>query len=502
MSPTVTATEERFDVKPNQDITHAGDKSMDMSEVYDLKARVPRPRIGLLPTGHNMYWDQFPALKEMGMKMYNRYAEKFEEIGDIIAPELVDTPEKAVAAGKLFKEQEVDIVLILPFGYTTGMAVVPAVKDLDVPLRILNTHEDRSYDYKTSETDFYLHHEGPCCIPEYAVGLHAIGKKFIVRSGALDDARFWDEVNADCKGSAAARAFSEMNVGVIGNTYTNMVDMPTDEHRILNVFGKMINRPEIEELVEVYKTVSEEEIEGMLGEIRSIYQVHDNVLDDHLVESAKIAVVYDKIVKKYDIDCFGYYWWGQGELTTQLRSQSALAVSRLAAMGHSGVTEGDLKCAMAMKVFDYLGAGGMFNEFFSFDYKDDIMLIGHDGPSNVAMADGRGEIKHLEVHHGKTGHGIGIDYKMKAGPVTLLNLTQFYPGDRFKLIYSEAEVVDGDVLSIGNPNVRIKLNKPLHTFMNDWCQQIPSHHLALGFGWHKDALHAFAEYMDFDIVEV
>ena len=44
------------------------------------------------------------------------------------------------------------------------------------------------------------------------------------------------------------------------------------------------------------------------------------------------------------------------ELTTQLRAQSNLAVSRLAAMGRPGVTEGDVKSAMAMKVFDLIVA--------------------------------------------------------------------------------------------------------------------------------------------------
>ena len=32
------------------------------------------PRIGLLPLGHHYYWEQFPALKEMGLSMYARSA--------------------------------------------------------------------------------------------------------------------------------------------------------------------------------------------------------------------------------------------------------------------------------------------------------------------------------------------------------------------------------------------------------------------------------------------
>jgi hypothetical protein len=52
---------------------------------------VPRPRIGVLPTGHRMYWDQFPHLKEMGAKMYAELHRRLQAFGDVIAPELVDT---------------------------------------------------------------------------------------------------------------------------------------------------------------------------------------------------------------------------------------------------------------------------------------------------------------------------------------------------------------------------------------------------------------------------
>ena len=69
-------------------------------------------------------------------------------------------------------------------------------------------------------------------------------------------------------------------------------------------------------------------------------------------------------------------------------------------------------------------------------------------------------LTHLDVHHGKSGHGLGIDFAMQEGPVTLLNLTQFDAGDTFKLIYSVGEVIPGPVLNIGNPNCRVRVPAP------------------------------------------
>ena len=468
----------------------------------NIAARMPTPRIGLLPTGHLMYWGQFPGLKEKGLAMLKALENRLGAFGEVLNPGLADTPEKAETAGRFFREKEVDLVLVFPLGYTTGMVMAPAVKDLSVPIRLLNVHADSAYDYVKADTAEYLFHEGPCCIPEYSGTLVRLGKPFRVISGHFGQDRLWRELGADIRGAAAARTFRGLNFGVLGNTYTNMTDMPTDEHRVLKATGRLLKRPEVEEIEEAYRRVSESQTKDMVRQFREMYEVDATVTDEHLRFSAQVAVAYDEAIRKHDISAFGYYWWGEKELVTQLRSQSALAVSRLAALGRPGVTEGDVKTAMAMKIHDLLGAGGMFLEFFAFDYDADVVLVGHDGPSNINVADGKPKLQHLEVHHGKTGHGLGIDFRMKQGPVTLLNLTQFDAGETFKLIYTVAEVVEGPILNIGNPNCRVKLGQPLHTFMDAWCQQGPSHHLSLGLGDTSRETEAFAEAMGFQVVRV
>jgi len=157
---------------------------------------------------------------------------------------------------------------------------------------------------------------------------------------------------------------------------------------------------------------------------------------------------------------------------------------------------------MAMKILDLLGAGGMFVEFFAVDYDENFILMGHDGPSNINMSEGRPRLQHLDVHHGKTGHGLGIDFEVLKGPATLLNVSQFDAGDTFKLVYTTAEIVPGETLNIGNPNCRVKIDQPLDVFFDAWCQQGPAHHLALGIGDRSDELEALAEAMGFEVVRV
>lgn len=464
-----------------------------------MKPKV-RAKIGLLPTGHHYYWEQYPRLKQMGMGMYAKLRALLESFADIVAPELVDTPEKSRAAGVLFAREDVDMVLVFPFGYTPSMDMLPALQAIDVPIRILNAHEDRSYDYAAADTTDYLHHEGVCCVPELAGSLVNAGRKFKVRTGPFDEARLQHELQADCAGVAAARALRQMNIGLIGQVYPGMSDMPIDETRLLRATGHMLVRPEIEEIANAFHQVTDDQLEEMFTQFHTMYEVDRTVTREHMRFAAQAAVAYDTIIHKYDIAAFGYYWWGEDELITQLRAQSGLAVSRLAALGRPGVTEGDVKTAMAMKILDLLGGGGMFVEFFAMDFEENSILMGHDGPSNISVAQGSPRLMHLDTHHGKSGHGLGIDFDMPEGPVTLLNLTQFNAGDTFKLIYAIGEIIPGTILQIGNPNARVQMQRPLHEFIDAWCQQGPSHHIALGLGDHTEALEAFAEAMRFPIV--
>lgn len=459
-------------------------------------------KIGLLPTGHHYYWEQFPRLKAMGLQMYGKLWDLLAPHGQIVAPDLVDTPQKAKEAGELFRREGIDLLLIFPFGYTPSMDMLPAVQGLDVPIRLLNAHEDRSYDYATADTTDYLHHEGVCCIPEFAGALKSQGRHFKVCTGPFDDERLQQELRADFAGVAAARFFRQMNIGLIGQVYPGMTDMPIDEHRLLQVSGQMLVRPEVEEIEEAYQRVTDDQLEEMYAEFRQVYDVDKTVTNEHMRFSAQVAVAYDEVIRRHNIDAFGYYWWGEQELVTQLRAQAGLAVSRLTALGHPGVTEGDVKTAMAMKLLDLLGAGGMFVEFFAMDFDENSFLMGHDGPANVGMAAGKPRLMHLDVHHGKSGHGLGIDFDMQPGPVTLLNLTQFDAGETFKLIYTIAEIREGPILKIGNPNARVKITRPLYEFMDAWCQEGPSHHIALGYGDHRQSLETFAEAMGFPIVRI
>ncbi|HJT71001.1 MAG TPA: hypothetical protein VJ731_12425, partial [Terriglobales bacterium] len=162
--------------------------------------------------------------------------------------------------------------------------------------------------------------------------------------------------------------------------------------------------------------------------------------------------------------------------------------------------EYEIKNAQAMKIMDTFGAGGSFTEYYAVDYNDDVVLMGHDGPGHVAIAEGKTKVKPLRVYHGKVGRGLSIEMSVKHGPVTLLSVVE--SGKKLKLLVAQGESVPGPILEIGNTNSRYRFSLGARNFMAAWNSHGPAHHCAVGLGHIAGKLEKFASLLGMEFVRV
>jgi L-arabinose isomerase len=471
-----------------------------------------RARIGVFGIGLAAYWPQFAGLKER-LEGYQAHVERsIADFGcDIVSAGLVDTAPGAREAGDLFASGNVDLIVCYVATYATSSQVLPAVQRSRAPVLILNLQPVAALDYENIDTGEWLANCCACCVPEIANAFARASIKFNVVSGTLfDDPRAWGEIRAWCEAAGVLRSLQYGRTGFLGHTYPGMLDMYSDFTMHHAQLGMHIEVLEMDDLAQRVNAATPAELASKKDEARALFDFADPgndpiarpINDEDFDWSARVAVGLDKLAADFDLDGLTYYYRGlDGNEFEQLGAGLILGNSLLTARGIPAAGEGDLKTCMAMQIMDRFGAGGSYTEFYAMDFRENFILMGHDGPGHIAISDARPVLRGLGLYHGKRGGGISVEFKVKNGPITILGMTQTSDG-RLKMIAAEGESIPGPIMRIGNTNSRLRYGLDPATFMNRWCQEGPTHHVALGIGHQVDRIEKLGRLLGIELVVI
>jgi L-arabinose isomerase len=471
-----------------------------------------RTRVGLFGIGLAAYWPQFEGLRER-LQGYQEGIEAHLEVmgAEVVSAGLVDTAQSARRAGVTLGAQQVDLVLVYAATYATSSLVLPVVQAAHAPVVILNLQPTRALDYERTTTGEWLANCSACCVPEIAGALTRARIPYRTLTGTLlDGDTAWDVLREWLDAAYAVRSLRTGRIGFLGHTYPGMLDMYSDFTQVQAQTGAHVEVLEIDELVERVESADAAAVERKREEIRDTFDLADAGIDPIAAEitpeifawSARVAVGLDRLVDDFELDGLTYYYRGAGgNIAERVTAGLIVGNSLLTTRGVPASGEGDLKTNVGMLLLDRLGAGGSYTEFYALDFDDDFVLMGHDGPAHLAIAEGRPVARALKLYHGKAGAGLSIEMKVRLGPVTILGVTQTADG-RLSLIAAEGESIAGPTFRIGNTNSRIRFPSGPTAFFDAWCAQGPTHHVALGVGHQVSRLRKVADLLGLELAVV
>src|SRR6267378_7133880 len=448
--------------------------------------------VGLFGIGLDAYWPQFEGLQQRLTGYTQQVAHRLEKTGvRVINLGLVDSPEKAEAAGHSFRRHDVDLIFLYVTTYALSSTVLPVVRRAKVPVILLNLSPSAAIDYKsfnkigdrTRMTGEWLAYCQACPLPEIANVFRRCRIPFFQVTGILEnDPLAWDEVSAWIEAGRVAHTMEHNRLGVMGHYYGGMLDIYSDLTQQCAYFGGHIEMLEVDELTDLRRKVSSQEISGRVQVFRDCFDVQPDCPPVELERAARTSVALDRVVEVHKLGSLAYYYKGmENSENEDAISSIILGTSLLTARGIPVAGEYEIKNAQAMKIMDGFGAGGSFTEYYAADFTDDVVLMGHDGPGHIAIAQGRTKVRPLQVYHGKVGRGLSVEMSVKHGPVTLLSVVQTVDGE-LRLLVAEGESVPGPILEIGNTNSRYRFPLGARNFMNTWNAEGPAHHCAIGIG--------------------
>lgn len=494
-------------------------------------------KVGLFSIGLAAYWPQFKGL-EQRLTGYGAFVgRKMTGLGaEVIDAGMVDDQPKAMAAGDLFIREDVDLVVCYVTTYSTSSQVLPAVQRVKRPVLILNLQPTAQVNYAKTGTGEWLANCQACCVPEIACAFERCGIDFHTVTGLLGletqtpDAianevtashpaaiAAWQQIGEWLSAATVQRTLQRSRIGFLGHTYPGMMDMYSDFTQHTGQLGAHIEVLEMDDLEERVNAVTPEQIDAKRQEALAIFDVSEDSPSDPIAkkpkpeemeEACRVAAGLDALARDFDLHGLAYYHRGvNGNVYERLGAGVILGCSLLTGRGIPCSGEGDLKNCMAMKVMDTLGVGGSYTELYAMDFEERFILMGHDGPFHIGISQGRPILRGLGLYHGKRGYGVSVEAQVKNGPVTILGLTQTRHG-KLKWLCAEGWSLPGEILHIGNTNSRLRFTPQpdddfdVTAWMNQWAQQGPTHHVALGVGHVGGALRKMASLQALEFVYI
>ena len=470
-------------------------------------------RIGVFAVAHATYWEQFEGLRENILGYHGDFLSKLSANDvEVVDYGIVDSSEIAYETVKKMRGDALDLLMCNMVTYATSSVFAPILRDAGIPMILIALQPREAMDYTKASTFMQLENDNICSVPEFMGVAERFGKKIhdVIIGTLYGDAEADAELAKWCDVAKVLHALSGARIGLMGHVLEAMYDMHADPTAISSAFGLHVPLLEIDDVVALYDTVTEKEIAEKVALIEREFDtpepisdpVTTRLTDADKLQAAKTAVALDKLVEKYHLTGLAYYYEGlEGSIGRTVATTFIVGNSILNAEGIPMCGEYDIKTCIAMLIMDRLDIGGSFAEFHPFDFKENFILVGHDGPHHLRIANGKPILRSLKKYHGKPGRGASVEFKLKEGPITMLGITQTRDG-RFKFVIGEGESKAGPIPPTGNTNTRGFFEPTTKEFVKRWVMECPTHHYALGIGHHAETIAKIAEILGIEYVIV
>ena len=451
-----------------------------------------KARIGIFSIALGAYLPQFPSLVPEFEAQYDAFKKTIPDTVEIIDGGIVTTKELSQAAGDKFRAADVDLVICQLLTYATSYNMLPAVRDVNVPVVLVNVQKLKAPDYANTDTAKWLGELYACgAVGEMVADLERAGKRHAVITGVVEggDPYVQKEIEEWCRAAQVRRRFRDTNLAQIGRPYPGMMDLYIDETNLYHRMWVYTKQFDWEKMWAIADNITDEDaIRAKAQDILDTFEIEGGGTIEKVWDMARYVVAFEQWVRDEQLGLIASHYDGFAQgVAGKLDSMLIPAFSMLIKQGTACAVEGDIKVAMAMSILKTISGTGQLSEMYSIDFNEDICIIGHSGSGDAAISEKKPTMKIVDVFHGKTGGGYLTQFYPPAGEVTYLGITQDRDG-HFKFVVAEGVNEEGPIFTFGDTNMRTRFSCGAREFCNRWSEAGPTHRMAAANGRHIDTI--------------
>ena len=278
---------------------------------------------------------------------------------------IVGNNEKAYETADKIKGDGIDVIMCNMITYATSSVFAPIIRDCNIPMVLVALQPLSKLDYSKASTFMQLENDNICSVPEFTGVAIRLGKKIndVIIGTLYNDKEAEKEIAKWCDIAKVLHDLKGARMGLMGHTMEAMYDMHADPTALSAAFGLHIPLLEVDDVIEVYNTVTEEEIKAKIKVIDEEFDmpepksdpVTSKLTDADKYQAAKSAVALDKFVEKYNLTGLAYYYEGGAEsLHRKVATTFIVGNSILDAQGIPMCGEYDIKTCIDMLIMDAL----------------------------------------------------------------------------------------------------------------------------------------------------
>jgi L-arabinose isomerase len=425
-----------------------------------------RLKIGLLATGFFEYWRMYPSLKGMAEQDAGVVHDRLSEKHDIVYSGLVDTMDAADAAGRRFRDEQVDLVILAYRTYVPDTYMHQMLSHVPgVPLLVFASQSRDKFDY-SDDYSGVLRNSGLMALVQLVCGLRKIGSTgHAIESvaGSIHDEEAYRKIDRYIDVVTVYKQLKTMTIGVIGHVFRGMFDFEYDKTKVKGVLGPEVLNIQIDHLMDHWEKapLDDPDVQAMIRHAHDAYTI-EGVGDTDLDNAARVAVALRRVVERFRLD--GVALLCQHFIEKKFKTTPNLGLAELHRTGHPGVAEGDVVGLIMMTILHRLtGNMPFFVEWSEFDVERNAwMLLGHGFGDPRQARNKPVKLTPTAEQWGLEGTGCSTCFVPKPGPCTMAHFVHHAEG--WRMLVSGGELLDLDPLPINDVHALVKVDRPIREF--------------------------------------
>ena len=386
---------------------------------------------------------------------------------DVVPLGVVDTPARAVAAGRRLAEEHVQAAALVPACWCEDYLVLDLLEECPVPLllRPLPGMETGAL----------------CGTQQLTCYLKQLDLPFRSAFGEIDDPDCLREALAFLRGAALKGRLRRCRVGLAGNRVNGMTHTSPNEFMLKKAIGPRVVMLDLPSLLRRADEMADDEARERWGAVRGRAGACEAREDDG-VDSMRVYAAVRELVDEHGLDALtvGCY--------PHLMGRVCLAASLLADDGIPLACEGDVHGAVGQFLLQLLTDSPTHNTDWLDPVDDESVVFTHCGSGSFALAARQEEVRLGSVR--LMDQGVCALFTARTGPVTLVNLNPCAGG--YQCAVLEGEALPAEMVFPGNP-VRVRLDRPVRELIEWIHEEGLGHHWMIGYGHVTPEVRAWAD---------